>query len=134
MEVETEDQPEEEGGSAKVKQEEKDEKKRKRRRKKKRKKIKKTKSKGETTEEEEEEREHEKEYEEERKGRKDESPQKRIEALRKSTALVLFRDFAKTVYAPKHSQFKLFSSLEDLVDAPSSTGPTPPAAKGTPRP
>lgn len=131
VEAETEEQGEEEDG-AKAKQ--KDEKKRKKRRKKKRKKMKKSKSKGETTEEEEEEREGEKGDQEDRKGAKNESPQMRLEALRKSTALVLFRDFAKTVYAPRHSQFQLFSSLEDLVDAPSSPQLTPPAAKGTPSP
>ncbi|XP_063840602.1 ABC transporter F family member 4-like isoform X2 [Scylla paramamosain] len=131
-ESETEDQPEEEGGD-KVKQEEKDEKRKKRKRKKKKRKMKKTKSKGETTEEEEEEREREQE-DEQRKGSKFESPEMRVESLRKSTALVLFRNFAKTVYAPRHSQFKLFSSLEDLEEVSPSTGPLPPAAKGTPRP
>ncbi|XP_045118920.1 cilia- and flagella-associated protein 251-like isoform X1 [Portunus trituberculatus] len=129
VESETEDQPEEEDGKAK--QKDKDEKK-KRKRKKKRRKMKKTKSKGETTEEEEEEREREQE-DEQRKGSNVESPEMKVESLRKSTALVLFRNFAKTVYAPRHSQFKLFSNLEDLEEVSPSTGPLSPAAKGTPR-
>ena len=103
---------------------EKDEKRKRRR--KKRKKIKKIKSKGETTEEEEEEKELEKEVDK-RKEKKSESPKRRIQSLRESTALVLFRNFAKTVYAPRHSQLKLFLNLEDLMDFPSSTAqPTHP--------